>query len=132
MSMEGVLETSFVECGVCVNSFKALLEDKLIHVLCPFNETNKHSVIVMDNASIHHVQEVVELVEGLGVLVYFLPPYSPDYNPIEELFSKLKSVLKANEYTCEDFKTQLLMAFSSISVQDCQNWIQHAGYTLHH
>ena len=52
----------------------------------------------MDNAAIHHVDEVVDLLEKLGVLIYYLPPYSPDINPIEELFAKVKSNLKANEH----------------------------------
>ena len=51
----------------------------------------------MDNASIHHVDSVVETFQQLGVLIHFLPPYIPDFNPIEESFSKLKSVMRANE-----------------------------------
>ena len=50
-------------------------------VLQPFNGVNPNSIIIMDNATIHHVHGVVELLESLGVLVYFLPPYSPDLNP---------------------------------------------------
>ena len=51
----------------------------------------------MDNCSIHHVAEVKDLIEDGGILVLFLPPYSPDYNPIEELFSYLKYYLKEHE-----------------------------------
>ena len=50
---------------------------------------DKHSVVIMDNCSIHHVAEVKDLIEDAGILLLFLPPYSPDYNPIEELFSYL-------------------------------------------
>lgn len=67
----------------------------------PFNGTNPHSVIVLDNASIHHVDEVVELLDSLGALVLFLPPYSPDYNPIEEAFSKVKSLIRDYEVDAE-------------------------------
>jgi transposase len=50
-----------------------------------------NSVIIMDNARIHHDNDLVELIEGLGCRVVFLPPYSPDYNPIEMAFSTIKS-----------------------------------------
>ena len=64
------------------------------------------------------------------MLVYYLPPYSPDLNPIEELFAKVKSVLKASEHTlCEDIEPLLLMSFLSVSSKDCQSRIRHAGYS---
>ena len=69
--------------------------------------------MIMDNASIHHADQVINSLKDLGVLVYFLPPYSPDLNPIEELFSKVKSVVKANEYVLEDYdlETSILCVF---------------------
>ena len=63
----------------------------LQHILVPhqpFDGVNPHSVVVMDNASIHNVDRAVQLIESTGVLVQFLPPYSPDLNPIEEAFSQ--------------------------------------------
>ena len=50
----------------------------------------------MDNASIHHVTSVIETIESVGAIVRFLPPYSPDMNPIEEVFSEVKQYLQAN------------------------------------
>ena len=64
--------------------------------LMPFNCTNPRSVVVMDNASIHHVDKVVALIEEVGTIVIYLPPYSPDIMPIEECFSKVKAYLRAN------------------------------------
>ena len=58
---------------------------------------NARSVVILDNASIHHVDGVVDLIESTGALVFFLPPYSPDLNAIEEAFSKLKITLRAIE-----------------------------------
>ena len=55
-----------------------------------------NSVIIMDNARIHHDNNLVELIEGLGCRVVFLPPYSPDYNPIETAFSTIKSWIRHN------------------------------------
>ena len=53
--------------------------------------------MVLDNASIHHLETVVDLIEAAGALVRFIPPYSPDLNPIEELFSQVKSYLREHE-----------------------------------
>ena len=63
----------------------------------PFDGHNTHSVLVMDNCAIHHVSRMVEMIYETGALLHFLPPYSPDYNPIESLFSKVKTVLKGIE-----------------------------------
>jgi transposase len=56
----------------------------------------------MDNASIHHVDGIMDLITGVGALLIFLPPYSPDYNPIEEAFSKVKTLIKAYEEEMEE------------------------------
>ena len=91
--------------------------------------SNTNSIVIMGNVSIHHVNGVVVLLETLGVLVFYLLPYSPELNPIEELFSKVKPYLKATEnHLNETLETLLLMAFSSITVNDCISWINHAGY----
>ena len=96
------------------------LKRKLSPLMQPLNGVNPNSIIIMDNAAIHHVDGVVELLESLGVLVYFLPPYSLDI---------IKSYLQANEHTIhENLETLLLMAFSSVTAGDCRGWIRHAGY----
>jgi len=56
----------------------------------------KNSVLVMDNAKIHHDEEMINLIERIGCRILFLPPYSPDYNPIELAFSTLKAWFKGN------------------------------------
>ena len=91
MSMNGMLDCKTVKHSVDGETFCQLMETSLLPHLMTFNGVNPHSVIVMDNCSIHHVAPVVEMVHQLGALVHFLPPYSPDYNPIEEAFSKVKS-----------------------------------------
>lgn len=77
--------------------FCTFVERNLLPQLLPFNGTNPRSVVIMDNESIHHVDDAIKLIEDTGALVHFLPPYSPDLNPIEEAFSKLKYFLKAND-----------------------------------
>ena len=54
----------------------------------PYGGVNPHSVVIPDNCAIHHILEVWPMLEEVGVPVHFLPPYSPDLNPIEEAFSK--------------------------------------------
>jgi len=104
------------------------LKSLLRNLYYPFNSINPQSVVVMDNWSIHPVERVVELIESTGALVIFLPPYSPDFNPIEEAFAKAKAYLKANEMVVQatdDISEMVLMAFAQ---EDCLGWIEHSGY----
>lgn len=72
-----------------------MVEQSLLPILNPFNYVNPLSVVIMDNASIHHVDEVSNLIEQqAGARLCFLPPYSPDLNPCEGVFSQSKSLMK--------------------------------------
>ena len=62
----------------------------------PFDGTNPRNVVILDNASIHHCDGVVELIESTGALLIFLPPYCSDLNPIEETFASIKSYLRTH------------------------------------
>ena len=90
LNLEGILDCSLVTGGVNSETFQEFAIEKIVPKLQPFNGTNTNSVIIMDNACIHRTRDVLQTLEGFGVLVYFLPPYSPDLNPIEEAFSKVK------------------------------------------
>ena len=63
----------------------------------PFDGINERSIVIMDNCSIHHVSEVKKLFEDAGILVFYLPPYSPDMSPIEETFSSIKYYLRDHD-----------------------------------
>ena len=94
---------------------------------------DKHSVVIMDNCSIHHVAEVKDLIEDGGILVLFLPPYSPDYNPIEELFSYLKYYLKEHEDLIQVIPTPIPIieaALDSVTKSKCHGWINDCGYDM--
>ena len=106
--------------------FYDFINTHLIQHLMPFNGLNYNSVVVLDNCSIHHCTEVVESLKGIGVLVHFLPPYSPDLNPIEQAFSKIKIELKSIEQEIEDIETAVLASFATITPLDCRNWISHS------
>ena len=84
----------------------------------------------MDNASIHHVEKVIEQT---GAIIQFLPPYSPDLNPAEEVFSKIKKFLVNNDVAFPTTMTPsfiITMAFNTITTADCNAYITHAGYRI--
>ena len=118
MSVDGLLDCHIEEGNVDGDVFFSTIQRVLVPHIMPFNGTNPHNVIVLDNASIHHIDEVVELLHSLGALVLFLPPYSPDYNPIEEAFSKVKSLIRDYEVDAEmqtmNMQEIILTAFSKI------------------
>jgi transposase len=85
----------------------------------------------MDNASIHHSHKVAELISSVGALLIYLLPYSPDLNPIEEVFSSIKAYLKAHESIIQDtsdIKTVLNAAIAEITQEDCMGWFADSGY----
>ena len=91
------------------------------------------SVVIMDNALIHHVADVVDRISRTGAIIRFLPPYSPDFNPAEEVFSKVKKFLTNNDVafsTSTSPSLLITMTFNTITQSDCIAYIKHAGYKL--
>lgn len=83
----------------------------------------------MDNASIYHIQGVIET--QFGAKVIFLPPYSPDLNPVEGVFSQVKSIMKENDKLFEIFSSPralIAMAFDFITQENCIGHISNSGY----
>lgn len=81
----------FVDQNVDGDTFQKFIKNSIVPILQPFDASNPNSVIVMDNASIYHVEGVLQHVLQKGTLLHFLPPYSPDLNPVENIFSKVKA-----------------------------------------
>ena len=111
--------------------FLEFIQGKLVPEMLPYDGENPQSILVMDNCSIHHVQPVLETLRLMGILVLFLPPYSPDMNPIEEMFSSIKYYLKDHDQVLQamDDPLPLLEAsFDSVTKEKCAAWIKHAGY----
>jgi len=127
MSVNGILDVKTVRGTSNGDTFYDFVSTHLLPHLMPFNGVNPHSVLVMDNCAIHHIEEVTAMLEQVGVLVHFLPPYSPDLNPIEEAFAKVKLSLKTDIQDINDIETLLLASFTEITPEDCQGWISHAG-----
>ena len=128
--------TQLIDCYIVTGSvdggaFYTFIQSSLLPQLQPFNGINQNSVVVMDNCSIHHLYDVVKLINSVGALVVFLPPYSPDLNPIELCFSKVKYFLKKHEVIAQcvnDVKFLIIAAFASITSSDCYGWSCDCGY----
>ena len=95
MSTEGMEDVYIVEGNVTGDVFVKFVRNCLLPILEPFNGTNSHSVVVMDNASVHHYEEVADIT-GVGAIVCFLPPYSPELNPIKNVFSISRNFTKSD------------------------------------
>ena len=85
----------------------------------------------MDNLKAHKVAGVTDAIEAAGAAAFYLPSYSPDLNPIEQVFSKLKALLrKAAERTVPGLWRRIRSLLRSIGEQECNNFLRHAGYAL--
>src|SRR6266481_7145085 len=103
--------------------FRTYLERCLIPTLTPGD------IVIMDNLSAHKVAGVREALEAAGAKLVYLPPYSPDLNPIEQLFAKLKALLrKAAERSIEALWTTIGHLLDAFSPEECHNYLRHAGY----
>jgi len=88
-------------------------------------------IVIMDNLSSHKVAGVREAIEAAGAHLVYLPPYSPDFNPIEQVFSKLKALLrKYGERTVDALWNRLGNLLDHFSRSECGNYFRHCGYSL--
>lgn len=88
-------------------------------------------VVVMDNLTAHKGERVKELIEQRGCKLLYLPPYSPDLNPIEEAFSKVKCILrKAESRTREALVEAIGVAISAVTAKDARGFFEHCGYGM--
>jgi transposase len=123
MSVEGMGRSLAVEGATNSEVFETYVE----RVLAP--ALRRDEVVVMDNLSAHKGERVRELIEGRGCELLYLPPYSPDLNPIEEAFSKIKGLMrKAEARSREALLEALGAAISALSAQDARRFFEHCGY----
>ena len=121
----GMGETMAVEGSTNREVFETYVEKALAPTL------KAGQVVIMDNLSAHKPARVRELIESRGCKLIYLPAYSPDFNPIEEAFSKIKSILRRAGARTKDALIDVLSeALSAISVQDARGYFEHAGYRL--
>lgn len=107
------------------NAFLGFLEHSLLPVLEP------SSILVLDNWTVHHGDAVRELVEAAGCELLYLPTYSPDFNPIEHLFAKVKAFIKRlRPATIQGLTQAFCDALKSITPDNVRNAIRHCGYDV--
>lgn len=88
-------------------------------------------VVILDNLAAHKVAGVRQAIEAAGSQLVYLPPYSPDFNPIEQAFAKLKTLLRsAAQRTVEALETTIGRLLERFSPSECRNYFRHAGYAL--
>lgn len=86
-------------------------------------------VVILDNLATHKVSGVREAIEAVGARLLYLPPYSPDFNPIENLWSKVKQILRSRSpRTAAELLHAVAVAFAAISTADCHGFFLHAQY----
>jgi transposase len=121
----GVEATMLIEGSVDTAVFNAYCEQ----ILRPSLKVG--DVIVLDNLGAHRASGIEEIAKSCGARVIWLPPYSPDFSPIELMWSKVKAYLKkVKARTQTELEKAIAAALSTITVSDCLNWFRHCGYEV--
>lgn len=125
LGIGGMRCSTVVDGAVNGDVFEAFVEQ----VLVP--ELQSGDVVIMDNLSSHKRQRIRELIEGAGARLVFLPPYSPDLNPIELIFAKVKQLLRSLACrTRESLWESMQSVLDQVTSTDALNCYKHCGYTL--
>jgi transposase len=125
LGIEGVRCSTLVDGAVNADVFEAFAEQVLVPALRPGD------VVVLDNLSSHKRARTRELIEAAGAELVFLPPYSPDLNPIEMVFSKIKQRLRSLACrTVEKLWSSMQSVLDEVTASDATNCFRHCGYTL--
>lgn len=123
LSWNGVQAALTLEGAADTLAFEAFVEQ----VLCPTLEPGQ--IVILDNLSIHKSNKAREMIEGCGCRLWFLPTYSPDLNPIEQAWSKLKSHLRRQAARAKDaLQEAIAQGLALISTGDARAWFKHCGY----
>jgi transposase len=125
MTLEGMRTSLAVEGATNREVFETYVEQILAPTL------RRGQVVVMDNLTAHKGERVKELIEERGCKLIYLPPYSPDFNPIEEAFAKIKALVrKAEARTREALVEAIGKGISMVTAEDAQGFFDHCGYTI--
>lgn len=123
IGLRGFAGMMTVNGGTTGNVFRAYVDQ----VLLPNLRTG--DVVVLDNLGAHKVLGIREAIESVGASVLYLPPYSPDFNPIEQCWSKVKAALRAaGARDREALEEALVEAMDTVTSTDIRNWFAHCGY----
>ncbi len=120
---DGTVAAMVYEGGTDVPVMEAFAETELRRILRPGD------IVVMDNLSAHKDPAVIRAIQRSGATVWHLPPYSPDFNPIEPMWSKVKEILRSiKARTAEALLEAIGVAVQAITATDAQGWFAHCGY----
>jgi len=120
---DGLVAPMVVDGAINGELFLAYVQQLLLPTL------KKGDIVVMDNLSSHKVAGVKEAIASVGAKVVYLPPYSPDFNPIENVFSKLKTLVRKSKLRKrEELWRRLGELCDVFSPKECMNYFRHAGY----
>jgi transposase len=123
VALDGVRAMMAYEGGTTREAFLHFVRKALVPAL------RKGDVVVMDNLKTHYCEGVREAIEARGASVLYLPPYSPELNPIEHTWSKLKALLRRIEArTLRDLAAALAQSTTKILKSDLLGWFSHCGY----
>lgn len=123
LSSEGLLAPLVLDGPINGDAFVAWVEQFLVPQL------REGDIVVMDNLSSHKVAGVKPAIEGAGAALRYLPPYSPDLNPIEQVFAKLKSLLRTTQArTLETLWSAIGSLLDRFTPDECGRYIRHCGY----
>jgi transposase len=121
----GIIAPLVLDGPMTGKAFRAYIEQFLAPTLSPGD------VVVMDNLAAHKVAGVREAIAAVGASILYLPPYSPDLNPIEQIFAKLKALLrKATARTRETLWTIIGQLLHTFSPAECRNYLTNSGYAF--
>jgi transposase len=125
LRLEGLTAPAVFDGPIDNISFLAYVEQVLVPTL------RCGDVVVLDNLAVHKQPEVRAAITAVGAQLRFLPPYSPDFNPIEQAFAKLKAFLRAARPRTFDHVTRLIgVALELFSPAECANYVRHCGYRV--
>jgi transposase len=125
ISCDGLIAPLRLIGSMNADCFEAYVETLVVPELRPGD------IVIMDNLSAHKCVRAAELIAGAGAELVFLPPYSPDLNPIEMIWSKVKSVLRTiGARTFDALEDAIVVALRAITQDDMTNCIRHAGYVV--
>ena len=125
LRVDGLSATAVFDGPIDNATFLAYVEQVLVPTLTPGD------VVVLDNLAMHKQPEVQAAIERVGARLRFLPPYSPDFNPIEQAFAKLKAFLRAARPRSFDQVVDLVaIALELFSPAECLNFVRHCGYRV--
>jgi transposase len=120
---DGIVAPCLFNCAIDGELFRAYVEQQLAPSLTP------DDIVIADNLSSHKVAGVREAIEARGASLWFLPAYSPDLNPIEQAFAKLKELLRAEaQRTVEALWSAVGRLLDRFTSAECANYLAHAGY----